>query len=50
MSIIKRESVGLKCCNHSKTCIKYSYDMDDIYENIDDYNPSKKHKILIVSY
>ena len=22
--------------------------MDDIYENIDDYNPSRKRKILIV--
>ena len=22
--------------------------MDDVYENIDDYNPSRKRKILIV--
>ena len=28
--------------------IEYSNDMGDIYENIEEYNPNKKHKILIV--
>ena len=28
--------------------IEYSNDMDDIYKNIDEYNPNKKRKILIV--
>ena len=27
--------------------IEYANDMDDIYENIEEYNPNKKHKILI---
>ena len=34
--------------NDSKTFIEYSNDMDDTYENIEGYNPDKKHKILIV--
>ena len=36
--------------NDSKPFIEYSYDMDDIYENIEieEHNPNKEHKILIV--
>ena len=47
--INKRESTGLKHLNDSKAFIKYSNDMDDIYKNIEEYNPNKKRKILIVS-
>ena len=43
----KRESVGLKHVNDSKASTEYANDMDDIYENIEEYNPNKKHKILI---
>ena len=43
----KRESVGLKHVNDSKASIEYANDMDDIYENIEEYNPNKKNKILI---
>ena len=46
--INKRESLGLKHLNDSKAFIKYSNNMDDIYENIKEYNPNKKCKILIV--
>ena len=28
--------------------IEYSNGMDDIYKNIEDYNPNKKRQILIV--
>ena len=28
--------------------MEYSNDMQDVYKNIDDYNPIKKRKILIV--
>ena len=28
--------------------MEYSNDMQDVYKNIEDYNPIKKHKILIV--
>ena len=46
--ISKRESTGLKHFNDSKTFIEYSNDMDDIYKNIEENNPIKKRKILIV--
>ena len=45
----KRESTDLKCLNDSKAFIEYSNDIDDIYKNIEDYNPNKKRKILIAS-
>ena len=35
-------------CNDPKTIIKYSNDMDDIYEKVDKYNPNKNLKILYV--
>ena len=44
----KHDSAGLKRYNDSKVLIAYSNDMYDIYENIDEYNPNKKSKILIV--
>ena len=46
--INKRESTGLKYFNDSKAFIEYSNDMDDTYKNIEEYNPSKKQKTLIV--
>ena len=46
--INKRESIGLKHFNDPKAFIEYSNDMHDVYKNIDDYNPDKENKILIV--
>ena len=46
--INKRESTGLKHFNDCKAFIEYSNDMDDIYENIEEYNPNKKRKVLVV--
>ena len=34
--------------NDFKAYIEYSNDMDDIYKNIEEYNPNKKRKILVV--
>ena len=34
--------------SNSKAFIEYSNDMDYIYKNIEEYNPNKKRKILIV--
>ena len=34
--------------NDPKAFNKYSLDMDVIYKNIEEYNPDKKRKILIV--
>ena len=48
--INKRESTGLKNFNDSKAFIEYLNDMVGIYKNIDEYNPNKKCKVLIVFY
>ena len=39
---------GLKYLNDSKIFIEYSINIDGIYENIEQYKPIKKWKILIV--
>ena len=46
--IKKREDVGIKHLNYSNAFIGCSNTVDDVYENIDDYNSSRKTKILIV--
>ena len=46
--INKHEKVGLNHFNDPKAFIEYSNDMQDVYKNIEDYNPIKKRKILIV--
>ena len=43
-----RERVGLDCFNGPKAFMKYSDDMLDVYKNIEDYNPDKESKVLIV--
>ena len=44
----KRESVGINHFNDPTAFIDYSNDMDDVYKNIDDYDPDKENKVLIV--
>ena len=39
--IKKRKDVGIKHCNDPNAFIECSNRMDDVYQNIDDYNPSK---------
>ena len=46
--INKRENVGLNYFNDHKAFIEYSNDMQDVYKNIEDYNPIKKRKVLII--
>ena len=46
--INKRESTELNHLNDFKIFMEYSNDIDDVYKNIEEYNPNKKHKILIV--
>ena len=46
--IKKREKVGLNHFNDPKALMEYSNYMQDVYKNIEDYNPIKKSKILIV--
>ena len=45
--INNRENAGIKHLNDSKAFIDCSNTMDDVYENIDDYNLNRKRKILI---
>ena len=46
--IKKREDIGIKHLNDSKSFIGYTKCMDDVYDNIDDYNPVGNRKISIV--
>ena len=40
--IKKREDAGIKSLNDPSAFIEYSNTMDDVYNNIDDYNPKKR--------
>ena len=42
------EDAGIKHLKNPNAFIECSNTMDDVYENIDDCNPSRKRKILIV--
>ena len=46
--IKKHEDAEKKHLNDSKAFIECSNTMGDVYDNIDDYNPNRKRKILIV--
>ena len=46
--INKREKVGINHFNDPKAFMEYSNDMQDVYKNIEDYNPIKKCKVLII--
>ena len=46
--INKHEKVGLNHFNNPKAFMEYSNDMQDVHKNIEDYNPIKKRKILII--
>ena len=46
--IKKRENAGIKNLDDPSAFMEYSNTMDDVYNNIDDYNPKRKRKILIV--
>ena len=46
--INNRENTGIKYLNDPKAFIDCSNMMDDVYENIDHYNPNRKRIVLIV--
>ena len=48
--INKRERVGINRLNDPKAFIKYLNDMHKVYKNIDNYNPDKENKILIIVF
>ena len=43
-----REKVGVKKLKNPKVFIDFSQTIDDVYENLEDYNPTKKRRLLIV--
>ena len=46
--INKKKSTGINYFNDSKAFLEYSNNMQNVYKNIEAYNPNKKRKILIV--
>ena len=46
--IKKREDARIKHFNDLNAFIECSNSMDDAYKNINDYNPNRKRKILII--
>ena len=46
--IEKRENIGIKHYNDPNAFVECSNTMDEVYDNIDDYNLSRKQKELIV--
>ena len=46
--INKRENTGLKYLNDSKAFIEYLNDTNDIYKNIEEYNPTKTRNIKCI--
>ena len=46
--ISKREQVGIKNLNNPNAFIEYSNDMNDVLEDIDNYNKNRDKKVLII--
>ena len=46
--IKRREDVGIKNLNDLKAFTGHSNTIDDVYEDINEYNPARKRKVLIV--
>ena len=43
-----REKVGNEILKNPKSFINYSQIIDDVYENLEDYNPTNIRRVLIV--
>ena len=46
--INEREKVGIENLKNRKTFIDYKQTIYDVYENLENYNPTKKRRVLIV--
>ena len=46
--INKREQVGIEMLQNAKAFIEHSNDMNDVFENINDYNKKHNKKVLLV--
>ena len=47
---IKELTVGIKESTNPKSFIDYSQGNDEVYKNLENYNPAKKREVLIVFY
>ena len=47
--IKKRENAGIKYLNDPNTFIGWFNTIDDVYENINDYYPSRERKVLFLT-
>ena len=43
-----KEKVGIENLKSPKACIGCSQTIDDVYENLEGYNPTKKRRVLLV--
>ena len=48
MLINRREKVVTEALKNPKAFTDYSQTIDYVYENLEDYNPTKKRRVLIV--
>ena len=48
MLIKEREKVGIENLKIPKAFVDYSQTINDVYEILEDYNPTKKRTVLIV--
>ena len=48
MLVNGREKVGIEILKDPKGFTDHSQTIDDVYENLEDYNPTKKRRVLIV--
>ena len=48
MFINGREKVGIKNLKNPKSFIDYLQTIADVYENVEEYNPTKKRRVLKV--
>ena len=48
MFINGREKIGMENLKNPKAFTDYSQTIDNVFENLEDYNPTKKRKVLIV--
>ena len=46
--INKRENAGIKHLKDPNAFIEYSNSMDDVYDDMNDCNPKRKRKVLII--
>ena len=44
----QRKKIGIKKLELSKACIDYSQTIDYVCENLEEFNPTKKRKVLVV--